>query len=76
MCSCSTSVVDHDHAGQYEEEGNDVKVYSEKFKNMRIILVSEEQKKKKDEDDEDDDEQPRRGRRRKIGMIKGCCFYS
>lgn len=67
MCTCTAGGLEHDLSGKYsEEDGNDLKVYSEKFKNKRIVLAPEK-KKKKDSlygDDSDDDKAQRSGPKR------------
>lgn len=63
LCSCS-SVRDRERSSKYSEDG--FKVYSEKFKNKRLVLVPEETKKKVNSDSEDDE--PKRGPAKKLGM--------
>ena len=71
MCNCNSGgLVDHDHLGKYDDdEENGFKVYSEKFKNKKIILAPEKKKKKESlwGDDEEDDKPQRNGPKR-IGM--------
>lgn len=70
LCSCnSLAVIDHDHI-KYGEEEDEFKVYSEKFKNKKIVLAPEQQKKKKGStyDDDDEDDKPQRNGPKRIGM--------
>jgi len=68
MCTCSAASLDNDLFGKYDEEENDLKVYSEKFKNKRIILTPPKKKKADFLDgDEDEEETPKRNGRKPIG---------
>lgn len=66
MCSCSNSALDHDLTTKFGEDGNSLKVYSEKFKNKKIVIAPEAKRKKESGDDSDDD-QPKRTVTRAIG---------
>ena len=74
LCSCS-SFTDHDYSGKHAEESNDLKVYSEKFKNKKIILAPEKKEKKESlyGDDSEDEQPPRKPKR--LGMTCTVLFF-
>lgn len=58
LCTCS-QLRDIEHSGKYGDGNETFKVYSEKFKNKKVILEPETAKKKKNgSDSEDDDADP------------------
>lgn len=69
MCSCASGLTDQ----KFGDDGNDLKVYSERFKSKRIVIAPE-QKKKKDSlyGDDSDDDQPQRIGRKRIGTACTC----
>mgnify|MGYP001794966147 CR=1 FL=1 len=68
MCSCASNQRDYGYTSKFSEEAQNLKIYSEKFKNKKLVLVPEESKKKVVNSDSEEEEAPKRSGSRPIGM--------